>query len=89
MDPQTEARTAAPTAAVRDSLVVGAPLSVTGLHLSVEQHSILVSQAMPSRVALVVALHPVVVMQPWLLKPLKPEILGNAGHKKCRDDGSI
>ena len=84
MVPQTEARTAAPRAAVRDSLVVGAPL-MTVLHLSVEQQSILVSRVMmPSMVELVVALHPVVAVQPWLLKPLKPVILGNAGHKKRR-----
>lgn len=40
--PHTEARTAAPMAAVRVILVEGAPLSVTGLHLSVEQHSTVV-----------------------------------------------
>lgn len=38
MLPKTEARTAAPTAAVKVALVDGAALIVVGLHLSVEQH---------------------------------------------------
>lgn len=42
MLPQTEASIAAPTAAVRVVLVDGAPLTVVGLHLSVEQQSTLV-----------------------------------------------
>lgn len=43
MLPHMEARTAAPMAAVSVILVDGAPLSWTGLHLSVEQQSSLVS----------------------------------------------
>lgn len=39
----TEARTATPMAAVSVILVEGAPLSWTGLHLSVEQQSTLYS----------------------------------------------
>lgn len=43
MLPHMEARTATPAATVRVILVDGAPLTVTGLHLSDEQQSILVS----------------------------------------------
>jgi len=75
MVPQTEARTAAPTAAVRDSLVVGAPLSVTGLQLSVVQQLVVDERVRPSRVELLVAAVQL-AKQPWLLKPLKP-VTGN------------
>lgn len=43
MLPHTEAMTAAPTIAAKVVLVAGAPLTVMGLHLSVEQQSTLVS----------------------------------------------
>jgi len=76
MVPQTEARTAVPRAAVRDSLVVGAPLTATGLQLSVVQQVSAVDMVTLSRVELVVpAVQP--AKQPWLLKPVKPEMLGN------------
>lgn len=39
MLPHTEAKTAAPPIKAKVVLVVGAPLTVSGLHLSVEQQS--------------------------------------------------
>lgn len=77
----TEARKAAPMAAVSVILVDGAPLSWTGLHLSVLQHSILVSNVTPNTVPFAVELQPAGSMHPCVLKPTELETDGKAEEK--------
>ena len=80
--PHTEARRAAPTAAVKVSLVAGASLvRVRGLHLSVEQQVVFAVYVLPSTVLDVFTGQEATVKQPWELKPTKSGRLLKAAEK--------
>jgi len=70
-----EATTAAPSAAVRDSLAEGAALKML-LHLSVLQHVDSTVRVAPSRVLLVASAQPSASRQPRVLKPRNVEMEG-------------